>query len=187
MNFNTANWHKSVQSGNNGGNCVEVAVVRGPSLSDSCEIWDERVLLMRNRARQDDQDSDCRREATTSTNSSWPASIQPSGTSSTSSRGEPFDMTRIPEFHGPHSGSPQPGCVEIIWYEPSRRVRRIRVVAHSCECRQILFELCAAGGQGFVRRTDRAGPTTYESAWMLTAAARSLYDRILRGRLASST
>jgi hypothetical protein len=31
---------------------------RFPSLSDCCETWDERVLLIRSRARQDDRDSD---------------------------------------------------------------------------------------------------------------------------------
>lgn len=90
-------------------------------------------------------------------------------------------MTGISDFHGPHAEPPQDGCTKISWYEPTRRVRRIRVVAHSCECPDLLFELCAAGGQGFMRRMDRAEGTTSETAWMLTAVARDLYGRILRG------
>lgn len=90
-------------------------------------------------------------------------------------------MAEIPDYHGPHAEPPQAGCVEISWCKPTDRVPRIRVVAHSCECVPILFELCAAGGRGFVRRTDRAEGSTYESAWMATVVARSLYGQILRG------
>jgi hypothetical protein len=92
-------------------------------------------------------------------------------------------MTEIPDFHGPHFGPPQANYVQLTWHEPTLRARWIRVVSHSCECSRTLYELCAAGGQGFVRRTDRAEGTTHETAWMLTAAARSLYERILRGEV----
>ncbi|MGW4963171.1 hypothetical protein ACWEPL_38645 [Nonomuraea sp. NPDC004186] len=96
-------------------------------------------------------------------------------------------MTEIADFHGPHFEPPQASCVEVHWYRPCRRVQRIRVISHSCECNELLYELCAGGGLSFVRRTDRAkGPVrakgiVRESEWMLTAAARNLYERILRG------
>ncbi|MEV0350668.1 hypothetical protein AB0H88_33205 [Nonomuraea sp. NPDC050680] len=73
-------------------------------------------------------------------------------------------MTEIPDFHGPHFGPPQADHVKLTWYEATYRARWIRVVSPSCECNRTLYELCAAGGQGFVRRTDRTEGTTHETA-----------------------
>ncbi|MFI7708779.1 hypothetical protein [Nonomuraea sp. NPDC049480] len=88
---------------------------------------------------------------------------------------------QIPDFHGPHVDSPQPGHIKLTWYEPTRRAQRIRVVSHTCECRRTTYELCAAAGQGFVRRTDRDNDTVRETAWTLTAIARHTFDQILQG------
>ncbi|WP_250907545.1 hypothetical protein [Nonomuraea sp. NEAU-A123] len=43
------------------------------------------------------------------------------------------------------------------------------------------YELCAAAGQGFVRRTDREKGTVRETAWTLNAAAKRTFDQILQG------
>ncbi|MFG1707443.1 hypothetical protein ACFLIM_30005 [Nonomuraea sp. M3C6] len=87
----------------------------------------------------------------------------------------------IPDFHSPHVKPPRPGHVKLTWYEPTRRAQRIRVISHTCECRQTTYELCAAAGQGFVRRTDRKEGTVRETTWTLTAAARRTFEQIMRG------
>ncbi|MEU7860196.1 hypothetical protein [Nonomuraea sp. NPDC049141] len=87
----------------------------------------------------------------------------------------------IPDFHGPHVASPQPGHVKLTWYEPTQRAQRIRVVSHTCECRRMTYELCATAGQGFVRRTDREKGTVRETAWTLNAVAKRTFDQILQG------
>lgn len=87
----------------------------------------------------------------------------------------------IPDFHGPHAAPPQPGHLVLAWYQPDRRVLRIRVVSWTCECRPTTYELCGAAGQGFVRRIDRDKRTVHETSWTLTAAARHTFEQILRG------
>ncbi|MBE1585465.1 hypothetical protein ACFPOI_47790 [Nonomuraea angiospora] len=90
-------------------------------------------------------------------------------------------MSKITDFHGPHIEPPLSGHVKLSWYEPTPRAPRIRVISHTCECRETTYELCAAAGQGFVRRTDRAKRTVRETAWTLTATARRMFQQILRG------
>ncbi|MEV4573190.1 hypothetical protein AB0K16_08000 [Nonomuraea jabiensis] len=92
------------------------------------------------------------------------------------------DLAReIPDFHGPHATPSQPGHLVLAWYRPERRALRIRVVSWTCECRPTTYELCAAVGQAFVRRTDRDKGTVHETVWTLTATARHTFEQILRG------
>lgn len=91
-------------------------------------------------------------------------------------------MTRrneLPDFHGPHVEPPRLDRVNLSWYEPANRVPRIRVVSHTCECKTMTYELCAAAGKGFVRRTDRKKDTVHETVWSLTSAARHTFEQIL--------
>lgn len=90
-------------------------------------------------------------------------------------------MPEIPDFHGPHVEPPQPGHVKLTWYEPTSRAPRIRVISHTCECQETTYELCAAAGKGFVRRTDRAEQTVRETSWTLTATAAQIFTQILHG------
>ncbi|MEU8361246.1 hypothetical protein AB0C27_35050 [Nonomuraea sp. NPDC048882] len=90
----------------------------------------------------------------------------------------------IPDYHGWHVQPPRPDHAQVAWYTPTRRVPRIRVSVHTCGCQAVVYELCAAGGQGFVRRTDRAEKTVHETAWMAAAAARRVFELILSGRIA---
>ncbi|MEU6715361.1 hypothetical protein ABZ897_28185 [Nonomuraea sp. NPDC046802] len=90
-------------------------------------------------------------------------------------------MSNIPDFHGPHVEPPLPGHVNLSWYDPLPRAPRIRVILHTCECRETTYELCAAAGQAFVRRTDRAEQTVRETEWTLTSTARRVFDQILHG------
>ncbi|MET8984102.1 hypothetical protein ABZW49_01505 [Nonomuraea wenchangensis] len=55
------------------------------------------------------------------------------------------------------------------------------MVSWTCGCRPITYELCAAAGQSFVRRTDRGKRTVHETAWTLIATARRTFEEILRG------
>jgi hypothetical protein len=74
-----------------------------------------------------------------------------------------------------------PGHLVLTWHEPARRAARVRVVSWTCGCRPITYELCAAAGQGFVRRTDGVKRTVHETAWTVIATARSAFEQILRG------
>ncbi|MEU6712873.1 hypothetical protein ABZ897_15445 [Nonomuraea sp. NPDC046802] len=87
----------------------------------------------------------------------------------------------IPDYHGPHTQPLKPGHTKLNWYEPSNRVQRVRVVLHTCQCRHTVYELCSAAGQGSIRRTDHEKGTVHETAWALTATARSTFHRILQG------
>ncbi|MEV5553782.1 hypothetical protein AB0L44_08985 [Nonomuraea wenchangensis] len=85
------------------------------------------------------------------------------------------------DFHGSHAASPLPGHLVLTRQEPARRAARARVVSWTCGCRPITYELCAAAGQGFVRRTDRDERTVHETAWTLISTARRTFEQILRG------
>ncbi|KAB8191505.1 hypothetical protein FH608_030065 [Nonomuraea phyllanthi] len=94
-------------------------------------------------------------------------------------------MTRrvaFPDLHGPHVEPPEPHHIKLTWHEPTNRAPRIRIISYSCECEAILYELCSAAGQGFIRRTDREQGTVHETAWTLTLKARRTFNRILRGK-----
>ncbi|MGA4995570.1 hypothetical protein [Nonomuraea bangladeshensis] len=69
----------------------------------------------------------------------------------------------------------------LTWHEPARRAARVRVVSWTCGCRPITYELCAAAGQGFVRRTDQDKRIGHETAWTVIATARRTFEQILRG------
>jgi hypothetical protein len=87
------------------------------------------------------------------------------------------------DFHGPHAAPPLPDHLVLTWREPVRRAARVRVVSWTCGCRSIAYELCAAAGQSFVRRTDRDKRTVHETAWTLIATARRTFEQILRGEV----
>jgi hypothetical protein len=92
-----------------------------------------------------------------------------------------IEWREFPDFHGPHVAPPRPDGVKLSWHKSTNRAQRIRVISHTCECKALTYELCAAASQGFVRRTDREKGTIRETAWTLTAAARRTFDQILRG------
>ncbi|MCA2180914.1 hypothetical protein LDL08_32515 [Nonomuraea glycinis] len=73
---------------------------------------------------------------------------------------------------------------ELVEWEPSLpRTDRVRVRAHTCVCQSPIYELCAAGGLGFVRRSTSGSLTgSDESAWLSVAAAEDLWWRILSGQ-----
>lgn len=90
----------------------------------------------------------------------------------------------IPDYHGPHIRPLLADPVKLAWYEPTQLAQHVRVTAHTCHCRATTYELCAAGGQGFIRRMDRERRTVHETARTLTAVARRTFEQILNGEAA---
>jgi hypothetical protein len=59
----------------------------------------------------------------------------------------------------------------------------VRVRAHTCVGESPIYEPCAAGGLGFVRRSTGESPAvTNEKTWLSVRAAEDLWWRILRGQ-----
>lgn len=90
-----------------------------------------------------------------------------------------------PDIHGAHVSSLQAGYEKLRWNDPCGRTPRARVRERTCECRARIFELCAAGGLMFIRRTDRdeKGPVHIaESEWWPTARAHCEWLRLLTGQ-----
>ncbi|MFD9944537.1 hypothetical protein ACFWYW_48525 [Nonomuraea sp. NPDC059023] len=54
----------------------------------------------------------------------------------------------------PYPCQPRADAIRLTWLPP-RDDERCRVIAWTCDCRPVYFELCAAGGQTFIRRTSR--------------------------------
>ncbi|WP_204015760.1 hypothetical protein [Sphaerimonospora thailandensis] len=66
----------------------------------------------------------------------------------------------------------------------ARRTAYVRVVEHNCDdCVPVSYELCAAGGLMFIRRTDRSRdkPLVRETERLITYRARDLWRDLLLG------
>ncbi len=74
----------------------------------------------------------------------------------------------------------QPQAEPVEWEPSLPRTNRVRVRAHTCVCESPIYELCAAGGLGFVRRSTGEPPV--ESARLPFRAAEDLWWRILSGQ-----
>lgn len=87
-------------------------------------------------------------------------------------------------YHGTHPAPRRPDCEPVTWYESTARAERVRVREHTCGCRNVVYELCAAAGVVFVRRLDRRDSplTVRESHWLRTSEAERLWAAILDGR-----
>ncbi|MEV6151740.1 hypothetical protein AB0L53_15475 [Nonomuraea sp. NPDC052129] len=87
------------------------------------------------------------------------------------------------EYHGLHAAAVQPGYRRVAWQERHERTTRVRVCDYTCECQQIVYELCQAGGLMFVRRFYRCdGVLEHQSDWLRAPAATRLWSRILLGQ-----
>ncbi|WP_133306102.1 hypothetical protein [Microbispora triticiradicis] len=77
----------------------------------------------------------------------------------------------------------QPGCTKLAWFEPWGGAR-VRVVAWTCDCLAIVYELCQAGGQGFIRRTlqNEDAPEIRETHRWAIPQARDVWAALLTGR-----
>lgn len=91
----------------------------------------------------------------------------------------------LAEYHGIHPAHPKADWERLEWPECHPRATRIRVLEHTCECQDIVYELCRAGGLVFVRRHYRAsdGTVITESEWLRSVPARRLRTNILLGHV----
>ncbi|SEN21561.1 hypothetical protein SAMN05660976_07064 [Nonomuraea pusilla] len=81
----------------------------------------------------------------------------------------------------PHLPLPQGACTKLDWY-PSRNDERCRVTEWTCSCRSVYYELCQAGGLGFVRRVVQGeDPAVAETPRVRLAEARVMWRALLTG------
>ncbi|WP_285775702.1 hypothetical protein [Microtetraspora sp. NBRC 13810] len=82
----------------------------------------------------------------------------------------------------PHVPVPQTDHVRLTWLAPHSGVR-CRVLAWTCHCRSVIYELCASGGQVYLRRTIQGdSPTVQETSRMCTTEGHDLWTAVLTGR-----
>ncbi|GAA4599098.1 hypothetical protein GCM10023194_78240 [Planotetraspora phitsanulokensis] len=81
----------------------------------------------------------------------------------------------------PHVPVPQSGYVRLTWLDPRGDVR-CRVVAWTCDCKALIYELCELGGLGFIRRTVQGDTITVtETHRMPIWQVRQLWAAVLVG------
>ncbi|GII01770.1 hypothetical protein Pta02_37780 [Planobispora takensis] len=80
-----------------------------------------------------------------------------------------------------HPAPRQPECEPLQWLPP----QPVGVVAYTCGCRNVSYELCHVNGQAFVRRTVRLadGHVIEETHRMPIHKAREFWERLLRGEI----
>jgi hypothetical protein len=82
----------------------------------------------------------------------------------------------------PHLPEPEPNHERLTWFKASKESRR-RTLAWTCHGDVIFHELCAAGGQSFLRRTDLATDEFYETHRIRIRDGDALWLALLEGRL----
>ena len=80
----------------------------------------------------------------------------------------------------PHAPPPQPTCANLRWLQP-RGDSRHRVIAWTCDCEDLVYELCAAGGLIFLRSTNLDTPATFETHRMRTSEGWATWQALLSG------
>ena len=87
------------------------------------------------------------------------------------------------EEHGSHVPSRQSDATNVEWTPIHGSPQVARIIDATCECRATVYELCAAGGQRFVRRTTRGSgrPTVRESPRDVPKRADGLWQQIMTG------
>jgi hypothetical protein len=86
------------------------------------------------------------------------------------------------ECLSPHLPEPQPNHKRLTWFKACKDSRR-RTLAWTCHCDVIIHELCVAGGQSFLRRTDLATDQVYETHRMRIRDGDALWQALLQGRV----
>ena len=83
----------------------------------------------------------------------------------------------------PHVGPLQAGHVLLAWIDPRDDGRR-RVIAWTCDCRSVVYELCSAGGQSYLRRTVQgARLDVTETPRTRASEAHDLWAELLTGHV----
>jgi len=81
----------------------------------------------------------------------------------------------------PHLPEPEPNHTRLTWFK-ARKEPRLRTLAWTCHCEVVLHELCTAGGQFFLRRTDLATDEVYDTHRMRIRDGAALWQALLQGR-----
>lgn len=81
----------------------------------------------------------------------------------------------------PHFSEPEPNHKRLTWFKAGKDSRR-GTLARTCHCDVLLHELCTAGGQSFLRRTDRAAD---RGLWTFVLPVVPVRQRQLREELAA--
>lgn len=84
----------------------------------------------------------------------------------------------------PHVAMPQKSCMRLRWHPPFEGVNRVRVLSWTCPCKAVIYELCQAGGQTFIRRTlQEERPEVHETyRWSLSEALK-VWTGLLAGHV----
>lgn len=82
----------------------------------------------------------------------------------------------------PHLPEPEPNHKRLTWFKACKESRR-RTLAWTCHCQDVIHELCAAGGQSYLRRTDCAADEVFETHRMLIRDGNALWQALLQGRV----
>ncbi|MBB5778137.1 hypothetical protein HD596_004893 [Nonomuraea jabiensis] len=84
----------------------------------------------------------------------------------------------------PHVPMARRGHVRLTWLEPHGALDRVRVVAWTCTCRAVFYELCEGGGQTLIRRTlqTEAGDVVHETYQGSIIEARAVWTALLSGQ-----
>ncbi|MFF4775367.1 hypothetical protein ACFY05_21160 [Microtetraspora fusca] len=84
----------------------------------------------------------------------------------------------------PHLGRPQPDAEPLIWLS-RQPTGRERVLAWTCDCRAVYFELIQSGGVAFIRKTiqNERGHVIFEThRWPIRHAWRT-WTAVLTGQI----
>lgn len=89
------------------------------------------------------------------------------------------------ECLSPHVAMIQNGCARLSWHSPFPGVERVRVLAWTCSCKAMVYELCQAGGRTFIRRVlQREGqPEIRETYRWSPNEAQQVWSNLLSGHL----
>lgn len=81
----------------------------------------------------------------------------------------------------PHLPEPQPNHARLTWFT-ARPEQRRRIIAWTCHCDPVIYELCTAGGQFFLLRTDLAAKEVRETRRMRLREGQAVWQALLQGR-----
>ncbi|MEV4164460.1 hypothetical protein [Nonomuraea dietziae] len=92
-------------------------------------------------------------------------------------------MIELDDCLSPHVAMPQRNRVLVAWRLPCAGLERVRTLLWTCACRATVYELCAGGGQAFIRRTTQLEGefNVHETPPMSISEARALWADLLCG------
>ncbi|GAA0917210.1 hypothetical protein GCM10009560_13010 [Nonomuraea longicatena] len=82
----------------------------------------------------------------------------------------------------PHLPKPQPGCTRLVWIAARNEPRR-QTLLWTCHCDDVAYELCASGGQTFLRREDTRFRKVAETHRMRMKEGHTTWQALLQGHV----